>query len=102
MAVIIDFPAYPQWSGGFRSAEVTEQGPDGRARQVRFVLDTGLLKDKFVLVYEWDADKRESYGLAQPTAIMAALTGSYVLADHEGGTEVINELTVASGSRCSE
>ncbi len=94
MAVIINFPAYPEWSGGFRSAEVTEPGPDGRARQVRFVLDTGLLKDKFELVYDWDADKRASYRLAQPTAIMAALTGSYVLADHEGGTEVINELTV--------
>ena len=94
MAVITDFPSYPEWSGGFRSAEVTEPGPDGRARQVRFVLETGFLKDKFELVYDWEGDERASYRLVNPTAVMAALTGSYQLLDRDVGTEVISELAV--------
>ncbi len=91
MAVIADFPSYPQW-GSFRSVEVIEQGPDGRGRQVRLVVDAGFIKDTLVLVYEWDADIRQSWELAQPSALLSALTGSYVLADHDAGTKVTYEL----------
>ncbi len=99
MAVIADFPAYPEWAGAFRSAEVIEPGPDGRASQVRFVLDAGVIKDQFVLDYDWDADTRSSWRLAEPTTVLSGLTGRYLLADNEladneVGTEVTYELTV--------
>jgi hypothetical protein len=95
MAVIADFPAYPKWAGAFRSVEVVELGPDGRARQVRFVLDAGFIKDKFVLDYDWDADTRSSWRLAEPTTVLSKLIGSYLLADTDVGTEVTYELTVS-------
>jgi hypothetical protein len=95
MAVIADFPAYPEWAGAFRSAEVTQPGQNGRARQVRFSLDAGFIKDKFVLEYDWDADTRSSWQLAEPTAVLSELTGSYLLADHDLGTRVTYELTVS-------
>jgi hypothetical protein len=95
MDVIADFPSYPQWAGGLRSVEVTEPGPDGRARQVRMVLDAGFIKDKFLLDYDWDADTRSSWRLAQPTAVLSDLGGSYLLADHDAGTEVTYQLTVS-------
>jgi hypothetical protein len=95
MAVIADFPAYPKWAGAFRSVEVVELGPDGRARLVRFVLDAGFIKDKFVLDYDWDADTRSSWRLAEPTTVLSELTGSYLLADTDVGTEVTYELTVS-------
>ncbi|MGE5285996.1 MAG: SRPBCC family protein [Micromonosporaceae bacterium] len=94
MAVITDFPAYPEWAGSVRSCEVTEAGPDGRAKKVRFVLDAGFLKDNFVLLYDWEADSRVSWRLAEPTMVLSALDGSYLLADRDAGTEVTYELTV--------
>ena len=41
MAVIADFPAYPQWVSAAKTVEVLETGEDGRARQVHFVIDAG-------------------------------------------------------------
>ena len=49
MTVIADFAAYPGWDG-VRSAEVVgEPDADGRASMVRFELDAGIIKDRFVL-----------------------------------------------------
>ncbi len=94
MTVIADFAAYPEWAGAIRSAEVTEPGPDGHARRVRFVLDAGVIRDTYVLVYDWAADSQVSWRLAEPTTVLSALTGSYLLADRDAGTEVTYELTV--------
>jgi ribosome-associated toxin RatA of RatAB toxin-antitoxin module len=94
MAVIEDFTAYPDWASGCHSAEVTEPGPDGRARQVRMVLDAGFIRDTLMLTYDWDADIRSSWELARPSTMLSSLNGSYLLADHEAGTEVTYELTV--------
>jgi hypothetical protein len=94
MAVIADFPAYPRWAGAMKSVEVTEPGPDGRARQVRMVVDAGFLRDTLVLVYDWEADTRSSWVLAKPTGMLSRLDGSYVLADHDAGTEVTYKLTM--------
>ena len=47
MAVIADFPAYPEWAQGMKQVEVVEEGADGRARQgalrARGRSDQGLL-----------------------------------------------------------
>ncbi len=94
MAVITDFPSYPQWAGAMKSIEVTEPGPDGRARQVRMVVDAGFIRDTLELVYEWDADTRSSWELAKPSTMLSALYGSYLLVDHDDGTEVTYELAI--------
>ena len=57
MAVIADFPAYPQWVSAAKTVEVLETGDDGRARQVHFVIDAGAIKDDYVLDYTWDDDR---------------------------------------------
>ena len=44
MAVIADFPAYPQWVAAAKKVEVEETGDDGRASRVHFVLDAGAVK----------------------------------------------------------
>ena len=41
MAVIADFPAYPQWASGVKMAEIVQTDSDGRPVQVRFSLDAG-------------------------------------------------------------
>jgi hypothetical protein len=93
MAVIADFAAYPDWVDMIRQAEVLETGPDGRASQVRFVLDAGILKDDYVLAYEWSDDERVEWTLVRSKALKAQ-EGSYSLADVGGATLVTYDLAV--------
>lgn len=95
MRVIADFPSYPQWTGAVREAEVLESGSDDRARRVRFLLDAGVIKDEYVLGYEWDDDDLVRWHLEEQGSMLSAMTGSYRLAEAgEGSTEVTYELTV--------
>ncbi|MDF9716594.1 SRPBCC family protein [Nocardioides sp. ChNu-153] len=95
MAVIADFPAYPQWATGMKSVEVVTPGADGeRAREVRFVLDVAPIKDEYTLAYEWHGDREVTWTLVQG-GILRALDGSYVLRDLGGGsTEVTYSLAL--------
>jgi uncharacterized membrane protein len=94
MDVIADFPAYPQWAGALRSAEVLETGPGGRASKVRFGLDAGVIRDSYVLAYSWDGDRQVSWQLAEAGAVVTEMTGGYRLSDAGSGAEVGYELTV--------
>ena len=94
MAVVADFARYPEWADGVRSAEVVEAGPDGRARQVRFVLDAGVVKDDYVLAYDWAADgMRVDWHLVKGQ-MQRAQRGSYQLRPSGAGTEVVYTLAV--------
>src|SRR5690348_17750128 len=94
MAVIADFATYPQWASAVRSAEVLGQEAAGRARQVRFMLDAGVVKDTYVLGYDWDGDAGVRWHLAEAGSVISAMNGGYLLADHGGGTETTYELAV--------
>jgi len=93
MAVIADFPAYPQWVGAAKKVEVLEAGDDGRARQVHFVIDAGVIKDDYVLDYTWDGDRKVSWKLVKGE-LMKRQEGSYVLDEKDGATEVTYSITI--------
>ena len=93
MAVIADFPAYPQWAASVKSAEVVSTLPDGRAEQVRFVLDAGVVKDDYVLAYEWSGDDRVDWRLVRGQ-VQKSQQGSYALLPRGGSTEVTYHLVV--------
>src|SRR6476661_11234937 len=87
MAVIADFPSYPQWVAAAKKVEVEETGDDGRASRVHFVLDAGAVKDDYVLDYTWEGDRKVSWTLVS-SQLMKRQDGSYTLQDAAGGTEV--------------
>ena len=93
MAVIADFAAYPQWASAVRSAEVLEQA-NGRASRVRFTLDAGVVKDTYVLGYDWDGDNAVRWHLAEGGSVISAMDGGYLLADQGEATETTYELEV--------
>jgi ribosome-associated toxin RatA of RatAB toxin-antitoxin module len=94
MGVIADFPAYPEWAGYVKKAEVVEAGPDGRAKQVHFVLDAGVIKDDYVLEYDWDNDTEVSWQLVKG-GVLKGMDGTYALTDSGGGqTKVDYRLAV--------
>jgi hypothetical protein len=96
MAVIADFTAYPQWATGVRTAEILGKLENGRADRVRFQLDAGIIKDRFVLRYEWDGDARVRWDLdtSEPGGAISELSGGYGLDDRGGSTAVIYDLTI--------
>jgi carbon monoxide dehydrogenase subunit G len=94
MAVVADFDHYPEWADGVRSCEVLETGPGGRASQVRFVVDAGLVKDDYVLAYDWAADDTRVDWHLVKGQLQRAQRGSYQLRPVDGGTEVVYTLSV--------
>jgi uncharacterized membrane protein len=94
MRVIADFSAYPEWADFVKQVEVLDSHPDGRPSQVRFVLDAGVIKDEYVLSYQWQSDRQVSWHLVSGK-VQTAQDGSYALADSGGGcTDVTYELAV--------
>ena len=93
MAVIADFPSYPQWVSAAKKVEVVDPGTDGRARRVHFVLDAGAVKDDYVLDYTWDGDRKVSWTLVS-SQLMKRQDGSYTLAGADGRTEVTYAITI--------
>ena len=93
MAVIADFPAYPQWVAAAKKVEVLESGADGRASRVHFVLDQGAVKDDYVLAYTWEGDRAVTWTLVQGQ-MQKRQDGSYTLVEKDGRTEVTYSITI--------
>ncbi len=96
MDVIADFEAYPQWADGVSSAEILDRGSNGRAGRVRFALDAGIIKDRFVLRYDWDGDASVRWTLdpSEQGSVITELSGGYALDDQGGATGVVYDLTI--------
>src|SRR5258708_40353158 len=91
MAVIADFGAYPQWATGVRSAEVVQAGQDGRAEQVRFTIDAGVIKDSYTLGYTWQGDEQVRWELVKRGTAVSEMSGAYRLVDYRAGPNVTYE-----------
>ena len=94
MAVIADFAAYPEWTGAIKSVDITVPGAAGRAKQVKYVMDAGLLKDTYELVYRWAPDDLSVSWSLVSGSLQKSQEGSYRLAPVSGGTKVTYCLTV--------
>jgi ribosome-associated toxin RatA of RatAB toxin-antitoxin module len=93
MAVIADFPAYPEWAQGMRTAEVRSTFPDGRAEEVFFEIEASPIKDAYTLVYDWEGERQVAWTLGSGK-MMKRLDGSYVLTPKGDATEVTYRLAV--------
>ncbi|MFJ8190390.1 SRPBCC family protein [Streptomyces sp. NPDC096094] len=93
MAVIADFARYPDWTGEVKEAEVLATDAQGRAEQVRLVMDAGAIKDDQTLGYTWTGEHEVSWTLVK-SQMLRSLDGSYLLRPADTGTEVTYRLTV--------
>ncbi|WP_409485568.1 SRPBCC family protein [Arsenicicoccus dermatophilus] len=94
--VIADVESYPRWNTEFTAVEVLTED-EGWAEQVRFALEAGPVKDRYVLAYDWDVDQ-DALGVVSwhlvEAGVLKAMDGSYTLAQADGGTRVTYALTV--------
>ncbi|MFG2646487.1 SRPBCC family protein [Streptomyces sp. NPDC048436] len=93
MGVIADFARYPDWTGEVKEAQVLDTDDQGRAKQVRLVMDAGAIKDDQTLGYTWTGDNEVSWTLVK-SQMLRSLDGSYFLQPAGTGTEVTYQLTV--------
>ncbi|HEY8302206.1 MAG TPA: SRPBCC family protein [Jatrophihabitans sp.] len=93
MTVIADFANYPTWAGSVKSADVLEDGPDGRARRVQFTLSAGPVRDVYELRYDWSGDRSVEWELVRGQ-MMKAQQGRYLLEATPQGTHVTYWLSV--------
>jgi hypothetical protein len=94
MAVIADFPAYPEWANAVKQTEVLETGSDGKAAQVRFTLDAGPFKDVYTLSYDWAPDGLSVSWTLVKGQMQRAQNGIYQLTPEGGRTRVTYTLSV--------
>ncbi|WP_410578672.1 SRPBCC family protein [Amycolatopsis sp. lyj-108] len=95
MAVIADFPAYPEWAKAVRETEVLGEDDNGRAKQVKLTLDAGPIKDVYTLEYDWDADGNGVSWHLVKGQMQKAQNGRYALeALGTGRTKVTYTLSV--------
>jgi len=91
MAVVANFEHYPDWVDSMKSAEVLSF-VDDKAKTVRMVLDHTLLKDDYVLAYEWKP-QAVSWTLLEGN-LLRAIESSYQLKANGAKTTVRYTLTV--------
>ncbi|MBM7776425.1 ribosome-associated toxin RatA of RatAB toxin-antitoxin module [Actinokineospora baliensis] len=94
MAVIADFPAYPEWAQAFTKTEVLAAGADGRAEQVAFTLESGPFKDSYTLAYEWSADGLTVAWSLVKGQMQRSQNGRYALTPEGDRTTVTYTLSV--------
>ncbi|MFL6124060.1 SRPBCC family protein [Actinophytocola sp.] len=94
MAVIADFPAYPEWANAVKSTEVLDEFADGKAREVKFTLDAGPFKDVYTLSYEWASNGLSVEWNLVKGQMQKAQKGQYLLSPEGDGTRVTYTLSV--------
>ncbi|WP_439029222.1 SRPBCC family protein [Gordonia terrae] len=95
LAVIADFAHYPEWVSAAREVEVLRTDDAGRALEVRFVLDAGVLQDTYVLAYDWDPSGTSVSWRLVSSDLQKDQQGRYVLTQQvPGSTKVTYELMV--------
>jgi ribosome-associated toxin RatA of RatAB toxin-antitoxin module len=94
MAVIADFPAYPEWADSMRETAVLSTDEAGRPKQVRFKVDAGAISDEYTLDYHWS--RNEVTWTLVEAKMVKGMDGAYVLRDLGSGegTEVTYRLAV--------
>jgi ribosome-associated toxin RatA of RatAB toxin-antitoxin module len=94
MAVIADFPAYPEWAEQVKSIEVLSSDDDGRAERVKFTMDAGPIKDSYTLDYTWAPDGRSVSWTLVKGQMQKRQNGSYTLVGGDAETTVTYSLAV--------
>ncbi|MEU6644814.1 SRPBCC family protein [Saccharomonospora sp. NPDC046836] len=94
MAVIADLPAYPEWAKAVQETEVLGVDGSGRARQVKFTLDSGPVKDIYTLEYDWADDGLSVSWRLVRGQMQKAQNGRYQLHPEGDHTKVTYTLAV--------
>ncbi len=91
-AVLLDFPAYPEWAKEIKAVEVVETDEQGRGQDVRYRAAGMGRSTSYTLRYDYSDPARVAWKLTVGD-VTRKLDGHYELAESgDGGTAVTYEL----------
>ncbi|HEX2575647.1 MAG TPA: SRPBCC family protein [Aquihabitans sp.] len=90
-AVLLDFPAYPQWAKDLKSIEILGTDDEGRATSVRYRAAGMGRSTAYTLGYDYSDPDRIAWKLTEGD-VTRKLDGHYELHPAAGGTAVTYEL----------
>ena len=93
LAILLDFPRYPEWAHDLKAVEVLDTDAAGRATRVRFRAAGMGRSTSYVLAYDHATPGVLAWVL-EDGDITRKLDGRYVLEAADGGTTVTYELEV--------
>ena len=93
MAILLDFPRYPEWAKDLKSVEVLGTDDQGRATSVRFRAAGMGRSTSYTLDYDHSEPGVLAWVLSEGD-IMRKLDGRYVLTAGGEGTDIVYELEV--------
>ncbi|MCU1369832.1 MAG: Polyketide cyclase / dehydrase and lipid transport [Ilumatobacteraceae bacterium] len=93
LAILLDFPRYPEWAKDLKSVEVLGADDQGRATEVRFRAAGFGRSTSYTLTYDHSEADVLAWVLSEGD-IMRKLDGRYTLTAVDGGTQVDYELEV--------
>ena len=93
MAVVGDVDRLPQWVQPMKRVQIYERFPDGRPKLVHFWVVTPLVRDDFLLEFEWEGNHRVSWRQVVGR-LLREQVGSYTLTHLGEQTQVRYDLAV--------
>lgn len=93
LAILLDFPRYPEWAKDLKSVEVLSEDEQGRASEVRFRAAGMGRSTHYTLRYDHSQPGVLAWVLSEGD-IMRKLDGRYALTEAPEGTTVDYELEV--------
>jgi hypothetical protein len=94
-AVLVDFPAYVDWSSPITECRVLERYPDGLAKRVAFALDMTLKTVRYTLEYTYDAPRGATWKLVEGD--VRDVEGSYTFEESGGQTKATCKQSIDVG-----
>jgi ribosome-associated toxin RatA of RatAB toxin-antitoxin module len=91
--VVADIDSYPEWATGVKEVEILEVDESGLVHRARFVIEGFIKEIEYVLRYTHDRPHVLSW-VAEESADLEMLEGSYVFTPKDGATEVVYSLSV--------
>ena len=93
---LFELDKYPEWSSQIKSAEALAHDEQGRITKVKMSIDTGMMKDRPTLDYDWSqAPHKLSFSLDEAD-LLTGMDGVYTITSiDEDTTEVSYELATS-------
>jgi uncharacterized protein YndB with AHSA1/START domain len=92
---LTDFERLPDWQGAIKSCVVLERYPDGRGREVEYVLDAKVREVRYVL--ELDYDKPHRVRSTYVRGDIKDMNAEWVMEPVDDGTRVSLHLEIDPG-----
>ncbi|MFZ9143222.1 MAG: SRPBCC family protein [Candidatus Nanopelagicaceae bacterium] len=94
--ILFNLEGYPSWSSAIKTVEVLERDSSSRPTKLTLKVESGVLKDRPTLVYDWSKAPYEISFSLEEADLMTQMDGKYEIKDNgDDSVTVTYSLTTA-------